>query len=113
MQTVNTWKTVVLTVLGVACAVFAWQFLTRSSSDLQALFVGIGLGGLAGGFVGWFVGLIYSPQRAAQHALAAEAYARGYSAGVHEGYHAAIAEDGMCEVVMPARRPPAVVAVRR
>ena len=43
----NTWRIVVIVAVCMILAVFAWNFLTRASSDLQALFVGIGFGLLA------------------------------------------------------------------
>jgi hypothetical protein len=101
----NPWKVAVLTALGMAGAVFAWQFLTHSSSDLQALFVGFGFGGLAGFAVGWFVTLMHSPAPAAQRDLAAEAYSRGYSAGLQARWHTAITQqDSVVTVVVPTHQ---------
>jgi hypothetical protein len=101
----NPWKAAVLTALGMAGAVFAWQFLTHSSSDLQALFVGFGFGGLAGYAAGWFFGLMHSPEPAAQRDQVAEAYSRGYSAGLQARWHTAITqEESVVAVVVPTRQ---------
>jgi hypothetical protein len=97
----NIWRTVVIVAACMIAGVFAWQFLTRSSSDLQALFVGVGFGALAGFAVGWFAGVLHSGKPREYIQELNDAYASGRSAGRYEGYRMAIAQDPVCEVVVP------------
>ncbi len=100
----NIWRTVVITAVCMIAGVFAWRFLTHSSSDLQAFFVGIFVFGVPAGFVvGWFAGLLHSGKPREHIEELNDAYASGRSAGLYEGWRATIAQDAVCEVVIPTQ----------
>lgn len=108
----NPWRTAVLTVLAIVLGIFAWRFLTGASSDLQALFVGIGFGAVGAYGVGYLMGrgsVGATRLRAEEYE---EAFESGHAAGVRVGWHAAITEDGVCEVVVP-QQARELVPVRR
>ena len=112
-QQSNIWRTVVIVAVCMIATVFAWQFLTHSSSDLQALFVGIFAFGAPAGFAaGWIACRWQSPEPKQRMEELNAAYASGHSAGVYKGYHAAIARDSVVEVITPQQQRE-LVPVRR
>lgn len=111
----NVWRTIVIVAVCMIAGVFMWQFLTRASSDVQAFFLGIFVfGGPAGVAVGWLACLwhLHAPQSREEIEAA---YARGHDDGRRAGWCAAIAEDPVVEVIVPARQQQSasVVPVRR
>ncbi len=97
------WRTIVLTSAGGILGFFIVRFLFGASSDMQGFVIGIGFGGFGGFAVGWFAGLMHSRSPQEQQQAVADAYARGHNDGLHAGYRAAIASDGVVEVVIPTQ----------
>lgn len=99
----NIWRTIVLTGAGGIFAFFIMRFLLGASSDMQGFVIGVGFGGFGGFAAGWFAGLMRSRAPQGQQQAVADAYARGRQDGLRAGYRAAIAADGVVEVVVPTQ----------
>jgi len=92
----NVWRTIVIVAVCMIAGVFMWQFLTRSSSDVMALFLGIFV---FGGPAGFMVGYICGPGTQKHMQAYNEGYRRGYITGADIPTFSD-GSGGECEVVV-------------